>query len=300
MTGKSRLTIRARRAISGYLFILPFIIGFIAFMAVPLFNSLRMALSDVQISASGFNPVFIGIDNFKKALLIDPEFNQLLLEEIAAMAINAVGVLVVSFVVALLLNQKFKGRVVVRAIFFLPVILTSGVLIGLETDNTLLSGIKEVIKEASPITVTDSVIDVLELTGVPEVILDVVISMIDEVYTIVMASGIQIIVFLSGLQNVPASLYEAADVEGCSKWESFWRITFPLVSPLLIVNVIYTIIDFFMKTNSEVIEKIRETMIPLMDYGFSAAMAWIYFIVAIAMIGICSAIISKGVVHAYE
>ncbi len=300
MSGKGRLTIRARRAISGYLFILPFVIGFIAFMAVPLYNSMRMALSNVEISASGFKPIFIGIDNFKKALLIDPEFNQLLLEEIAAMAINAVGVLVVSFVVALLLNQKFKGRVVVRAIFFLPVILTSGVLIGLETDNTLLAGIKEVIQEASPIMVTDSVIEVLKLTGVPEVILDVVMSMIDEVYTIVMASGIQIIVFLSGLQNVPASLYEAADVEGCSKWESFWRITFPLVSPLLIVNVIYTIIDFFMKTNSEVIEKIRETMVPLMDYGFSSAMAWIYFFVAIAMIGICSAIISKGVVQAYE
>ena len=134
--------------------------------------------------------------------------------------------------------------------------------------------------------------------------LDIVFSLIDEVYDIVMASGIQIVVFLSGLQNVPRSLYEAADVEGCSKWEAFWTITFPMVSPLLIVNIIYTIIDFFMKTDSEVMKKINEEMTlkyitgaePLTD---ESAMAWVYFAITIVLIG-ASALMLKGVVSSDE
>ena len=129
--------------------------------------------------------------------------------------------------------------------------------------------------------------------------LEIVFSLIDEVYDIVMASGIQIVVFLSGLQNVPRSLYEAADVEGCSKWEAFWTITFPMVSPLLIVNIIYTIIDFFMKTDSEVMKKINEEMTLKYNYGFSSAMAWVYFAITIVLIG-ASALMLKGVVSSDE
>lgn len=299
MTGK-RLTIRGRRAVSGYMFILPFIIGFLAFMLMPMINSLWMSLCNVVISKNGFDPQYVGLTNYIKAFTIDPEFNQLLVEEIGAMATNVIAVLVVSFIVAIVLNQRFKGRALVRAIFFLPVILCSGVLVGIETDNSLLSGLKDMITEASPINLSEGVMDILRLTGIGGDALDLVFSLLDVIYDIVMASGIQIVVFLSGLQNIPSSLYEAADVEGCSKWESFWMITFPMVSPLLLVNIIYTIIDFFMKSDNEVMEKINETMVIQLDYGFSSAMAWIYFIVAIAMIGICSLIVSKGVVESYE
>ena len=135
--------------------------------------------------------------------------------------------------------------------------------------------------------------------GIGSDALDIVFSLIDEVYDIVMASGIQIVVFLSGLQNVPRSLYEAADVEGCSKWEAFWTITFPMVSPLLIVNIIYTIIDFFMKTDSEVMKKINEEMTLKYNYGFSSAMAWVYFAITIVLIG-ASALMLKGVVSSDE
>ena len=238
MSGK-RISIRARRAVSGYLFILPFIIGFLCFMLLPLVDSFWMSLCRVDVTAGqGFQTTFIGLDNYIRAFTIDPEFNKLLSEEIGVMVTHTIAILVVSFVIAIVLNQEFKGRAFV-------------------------------------------------------------FSLIDEVYDIVMASGIQIVVFLSGLQNVPRSLYEAADVEGCSKWEAFWTITFPMVSPLLIVNIIYTIIDFFMKTDSEVMKKINEEMTLKYNYGFSSAMAWVYFAITIVLIG-ASALMLKGVVSSDE
>ncbi len=299
MMGK-RMTIRTRRAISGYLFIMPFIIGFLCFMLLPLYDSLRMSFCDVQVTAGqGFQSTFIGLQNYIKAFTVDPEFNQLLLEETGMMITHTIAILVVSFVIAIVLNQEFKGRAFVRAIFFLPVILSSGVLLGLETDNSLMAGMQDVIQESSSFTLSDSLMNILKQTGLGGDLLDVVFSLVDELYDIVMASGIQIIVFLSGLQNVSRSLYEAADVEGCSKWESFWTITFPMVSPLLIVNAIYTIIDFFTKSDSEVMEKISEEMTLRYNYGFSSAMAWIYFGVAILMIVVVT-LIMKGLVSSDE
>ena len=125
-------------------------------------------------------------------------------------------------------------------------------------------------------------------------LLDIIFDLIAEVYDIVMASGIQIIVFLSGLQNVPASLYEAADVEGCTKWEAFWMITFPLVSPLLIVNIIYTIIDFFTKMGGDLSALLDEKLL-ILKYDHMSAMSWIYFLVTLALIGVSALIVSKVV-----
>ena len=305
MKRSRHMSIRTRRAISGYLFILPFIIGFVAFMLYPLFDSFRMSLSTVHISTAGFDLEFVGLQNYIKAFTIDPEFNELLWNKIVRMLTHSLAILVVSFVIAIVLNQKFKGRTFVRAVFFLPVILSSGVLVGLETDNSLMAGMKDMIAASSSINMIEGMMEILRLTGIGGDLLDVVFTLIEEVYDIVMASGIQIIVFLSGLQNVPASLYEAADVEGCSKWEAFWTITFPIVSPLLLVNIVYTIVDFFMKIDAaagetDLMEKIEETMVINLDYGFASAMSWIYFLVAIIMIALSSLIISRGVVKSYE
>ena len=112
-----------------------------------------------------------------------------------------------------------------------------------------------------------------------------------------MASGIQIVIFLSGLQTIPRSMYEAAEMEGTSAWESFWMVTFPIISPLLIVNMIYTIIDFFMKTDNLIMEKIHEEMFINLKYGYSSALSWIYFAVAITLIGTSWLIIHMGVKH---
>ncbi len=294
-------TLKGRNAVTGYLFILPFVIGFLAFMLKPLIQSLIFSFENVTPTLKGFTETFVGLDNYKFAFTGDPDFNRFLVEEISKMAINSVATLVVSFVIAIFLNQKFKGRTFVRAVFFLPVILSSGVLVGLELNNSLLNGIGSMIKESSEVNITGALEDLLRLSGVGVRAFDVVFEIINRVYDIVLASGIQIIIFLSGLQTISPSLYEAADVEGCTRWEAFWKITFPMLSPLLLVNCIYTIIDFFMKSDTEngVLDRISEVMLSQLNYGVSSAMSWIYFGVAAGMIGIATFIISRGV-HYYE
>jgi ABC-type sugar transport system permease subunit len=291
-----------RRAITGYLFISPFVIGFIVFMIQPLCQSFYMSLCEVVISNKGFTTQMNHLYNFKKAFTIDPEFNRMLSTSISTMIYRSLGTMVFSFFVALILNQKFKGRTFARAIFFLPVILSSGVLVGLEFNNSLLASLQKAIEKSSN---SSSITFILEriMNGssgaVSDTIFDKLFELVNSVYDIAMASGIQIIIFLSALQNIPVSLYEAADMEGCTRWERLWKITFPMISPFLLVCWIYTIIDFFMKTDNKIMMKINETMIIKLDYGFSSALAWIYFGVVILLIGVSSFFISK-VVYYYE
>ena len=296
-------TMRARNARIGSYFILPFILGFIVFMAKPMVESFIMSFNDVVlIPGEGYEQTFVGINNFKHALAVDPEYNKFLVEEIGQMVINTIATLVMSFVIAVILNQDFKGRVLCRAIFFLPVILSSGVLPGIEHQNEfydMMSGMAQSLEESSGVNISQTLQELLQVSGVANSVFEVVFTMIDSLYDIVMASGIQIIVFLSGLQSISPSLYEAADVEGCSAWEAFWKITFPMVSPLLLVNCIYTIIDFFMKNDNRVMELIYQITYQDFKFGISAAMSWIYFGIALAFIGISSFIISKAV-KSYE
>lgn len=297
-------TMPAKRARTGTLFILPFIIGFLFFMVRPLILSLQMSLNEVNlIRGGGFTMTWNDFYNYHYALQTDPNFNEYLVQEIGRMAINTIATLVLSFVIAVILNQKFKGRILCRIIFFLPVILSSGVLPGTESSNeffNMMTDIGKSVEESSGVNVSLALQELLQVSGVAGDIFDVVFQMIDAIYDIVMSSGIQIIVFLSGLQAISPSLYEAADVEGCSAWESFWKITFPMVSPLLLVNCIYTIIDFFMKNDNRVIEKINDVMYGVrMDFGAASAMSWIYFGVALLFIGISTFIITRAV-KSYE
>lgn len=295
-------TMPARRARTGYYFILPFVIGFIVFMAKPLIESLIMSFNDVTLNPGhGYDLRYIALGNYEYAFGVDPYFNRYLVEEIGRMAINVISTLVLSFVIAVILNQDFKGRTLARAIFFLPVILSSGVLPGIESQNefyNMMQGISDEVASSSGVNISAGLQNLLSVSGVGSGVFNVVFNMIDSIYDIVMASGIQIIVFLSGLQTISPSLYEAANVEGCSAWEAFWKITFPMVSPLLLVNAIYTIIDFFMKNDNRVMERINELQQRL-EFGHVAAMNWIYFGVALVFIGISAFIITRGVNH-YE
>lgn len=299
MKKQSKLAgLQRRKAISGYLFILPFIIGFLAFMVQPLFQSLYMSFCTVEVSPNGIHNVFKGLDNYIQAFTIDTEFNRLLVEEISRMCINSLAIMVFSFFVALILNQKFKGRALVRAIFFLPVILSSGVILGVEYDNALLASVQSMVEETTnTASITDAIEEILITAGVGARAFKKVFEIVDGIYDVAIASGIQIIIFLSGLQTISSNMYEAAAIEGCTAWESLWKITFPMISSLFLVNWIYTIVDFCMRSDNEVLDKINDQMIAYINYGFASAMSWIYFVIVIVIIGISSFIISRRVYY---
>jgi ABC-type sugar transport system permease subunit len=297
---KTLAGLQKRKAIGGYIFISPFILGFLVFMVKPLCQSLYMSFCDVKIAAGVIDPVWYKIEQYKFALTVDPNFNRLLVEEFTRMLTNSLAIMVFSFFVALILNQEFKGRALVRAIFFLPVILSSGVILGLETNNSLMAQLQVNIKEAaSGISITDTVETILRTAGVGVRAFEEVFKLIDGIYDVAIASGIQIIIFLSGLQTISASMYEAADIEGCTAWESLWKITFPMISSMFLVNWVYTIIDFCMRSDNQVIDRINTVMITEINYGLASAMSWIYFAIVMAFVGITSLLISKGVYY-YE
>ena len=290
--------LQRRKAISGYLFIAPFIIGFLAFMVKPHFQSLYLSFCTVEVSPNGIHNVFKGLANYIQAFTIDTEFNRLLVEEISRMCINSLAIMVFSFFVALILNQKFKGRALVRAIFFLPVILSSGVILGVESNNALLASVQNMVEETTSTTsVTDAIKSILLTSGIGASAFEKVFDIVDGIYDVAIASGIQSIIFLSGLQTISTNMYEAAAIEGCTAWESLWKITFPMISSLFLVNWIYTIVDFCMRSDNQVMEKISDQMIQYINYGFASAMSWIYFLIVIVIIGVSSFIISKGVYY---
>jgi ABC-type sugar transport system permease subunit len=289
-----------RRAVTGYLFISPFIIGFLMFMVKPLFQSLYMSFCDVQVGAGSFVLVFTKLDNLNKAFKVDPDFSRVLVEEFTRMLIYSLAIMVFSFFVSLVLNQEFRGRAFVRAVFFLPVILSSGVILGLESNNSVVAMIQaDIQNNMSGISITDALQSILRTAGVGVRAYEEVFEVIDNIYDIALASGIQIIVFLSGLQTIPKSMYEAASIEGCTAWESLWKVTFPMVSSIFLVNWVYTIVDFCMRTDNEVIKKIQDIMIGQLNYGLASAMAWVYFLLIIVFLAITSFLISRRVYY-YE
>ncbi len=294
-----------RKAIAGYLFISPFILGFLVFMIKPFFQSLYMSFCDVEVGAAKFELHFLPtvenkglFDNFYYAFRTDPDFVRLLTEELTRMVIYSLAIIVFSFFISLILNQKFGGRALVRAVFFLPVILSSGVMLGLESDNQLMDQIAQSVEEATAgVSITDGLQTILRTTGVGVRAFEKVFELINNIYDVALASGIQIIIFLSGLQTISSSMYEAADIEGCTKWESLWKITFPMISSLFLVNWIYTVVDFCMRSDNQVIEKIQKVMIDQQQYGNASAMSWIYFVLVLAFVGITSFFISKRVYY---
>ena len=290
--------LQKRKAFAGYLFILPFILGFLMFMVKPMFESLYMSFSDVTLSPGSVAKEWIGMDNYYVSFRIDPDYAQNLIDELSRMVLYSAGIIVFSFFVALILNQEFKGRALVRAIFFLPVILNSGVMLGLETNNYLMAEIAKTVEEATAgVSITGYLEEILRTANVGTKAYEWVFEIIDNIYDIAVASGIQIIIFLSGLQTISKSMYEAADIEGCTKWESLWKITFPMISSIFLVNWIYTIVDFCMRSDNAVMKKIQTVMVTMLDYGPASAMSWAYFVIVTAFIGITAFFISKGVYY---
>ncbi len=294
---KKRKDLARGNAIAGYLFISPFIIGFLVFLVYPLAQSLYMSFCQTDLG-DGITYTWKGLEHYRYLFLSDPDYTKLLLQELQKMAIYVPSILVFSFFMAILLNQEFKGRTFVRAVYFLPVILASGVMIGLETNNSLLAGMQDVIaKDNTATSITQTLKDIL-LTGENgNKFFETIIDIVDQVYDIAIASGIQIIIFLSGLQTISPSMYEAATIEGCTAWESFWKITFPMISSLILVNVVYSVVDFFTRSDSALMEKVSDTMMVDFNFGRTAAMSWIYFVIIIAILGIVSLVISKRVYY---
>lgn len=294
-----RLTRRTKHSITGYLFVAPFIIGFLCFILKPLVTTVQMSFSEVKIDTvnSGFLMKSVGFDNYLRALTEDANFNRLLVESLEGMALQVPLVTMFSLFLAVMLNRKFPGRGAVRAIFFLPVILTSGVLLSIEANNNLLASMEETQESVEAATAVTTYLEEILVGAFGEMdIITTLLAAINKIYDIVIASSVQTVIFLSGLQSINGSLYEAAQIEGCTAWETFWKITFPMISPLILVNWIYGIVDYAMRSDNVLITHI-ESFRSALDYGFASAVSLTYSLCVVVIVGISTLIISRMVYY---
>lgn len=239
---RKRIALFEKRAYYGYVFIAPLILG-VCFVFLPnLVQTFRYSVSSAA-SDVGAALRFTGFHAYKEALTEDPSFVPLLVANLRNMVIQVPVILIYSLFISTLLNQRFHGRVLARVIFFVPVILAAGALSATDSFALYYSGAGQVIDTgmASGTAVLADMSSLLTKMNFPSVLTDIVVDTVSNVYEVARSSGLQIFIFLAGLQEIPTSVYEAAQIEGCSKWETFWKITLPMISPQIAVNAIYTI-----------------------------------------------------------
>lgn len=293
---KRKMSLEERKGLYGWIFIAPWLFGLIVLFAVPIIQSIRYSFSNLSLTPIGLNLDFVGVDNYRNALMRNLDYNRTLAEAVIDMAIDVPLIIIFSLFVAVLLNQKFKGRMVARAIFFLPVILASGVIASIESGDFLQSVMMSSSQESVGSGLRSfELARLLVNAGVNEIVVLYLTSSVDRIYEIVSSSGVQIIIFLAGLQAIPPHLYEVSKMEGATGYESFWKITFPMISPLILTNFIYSIIDSF--TNNEMTTLIQETAFTHFNFGLSAAMSWIYFLIISFILLITTYFISKKVFY---
>lgn len=297
-----RLNLRAREAVSGYLFTLPFTLGFLVMFLHPFIQSIVFSVSKLELSSAGYSLTYIGLENYNNALFINADYPRLLLETAGAMFYSVPLILVFSFFAAILLNQNFKGRTVARVIFFLPVILGADIIGRMESADYVTLFLEEGILDVDDMTFVgrDQLLGLIMYLKFPEELLTYIVMGSLRIAEIIRSSGVQILIFLAGLQSIPPSYYEVARIEGATGWESFWKVTFPLLSPLIVTNIVYSIIDFFTSSSNELVEFIRSSMFGSAGYGVSMAMSWIYFGVVAAFLLLTVGLISRKVVYMDE
>lgn len=290
-------TYAEQKSVWGFLYVLPWLLGFLFFFLIPLLYSLQYSFSSIKANANGMSIKFIGFANYVEALTVNTNFNRRLTEAIVNMVINVPLIVIFSLFLAVLLNQKFVGRAIARSIFFLPVILASGIIANLEA-SSLVQAINEQNAGSGGLINSLGTFELQRImlrSGVNENIVFYLSDAVNRIYQIVSQSGVQILIFLAGIQTISPQLYEASKIEGATGYEAFWKITFPMVSPLILVNVIYTIIDSFSRNGMTTL--IKETGFTSFNFGLSSAMAWIYFLAIMVILLISTYFISKRVFY---
>lgn len=279
-----KLKYALREALTGYAFISIWICGFLLFTMFPLFRTIWFSLNNVKITATGIETTFTGFKNFQDAFLLDVAFAETLIDYLFQLVVLVPIIIVFSIIVAILLNLKIRGKSILRTIYFLPVIITSGPVIQKLIDEgaTTFPGLEQFIE-----------LSVLQQTF-PAPIARVISFLVSSFIIILWFSGVQILIFLAGLQKLDKGMYEAADIDGASKWESFWKLTLPAMNPLIAVNIIYTIVTYSFFALNPIIALILGSMYATgKGFGYASALAWIYFAVILVVLGMFTYVIIR-------
>ncbi len=287
-----------RKSMYGYGFIALWFVGAVIFFMIPLVQSFLYSFQDIRPDTGGMVGGWVGLEKYNYAFNVDPNYRQYLVSVLQTTLWKTPLILVFSLFVAVILNQKFKGRTFARAVFFLPVIIATGPVFNIINGNMASTGNSDA-SQFSTMFSTDLLGELMEflgIYGISDSVQSTIETISDNIFGIVWNAGIQILMFLSALQNVPVSAKEAAQIEGATAWEYFWKITLPNVSPMILTCFIFTIIDSFTDPNNAVMGRISDLQVDW-KYGEASAMAWIYFSIVLVAIGIVTLILNKFIYY---
>ncbi len=296
-----------KQARKGYWFVMPFIVGFVVVYFPIVMQSLLLSVTQIKRNADGYQLMWVGLDNYQSALFVDDSFVQILTGGIQQLFLDIPCIVIFSLFMAVLLNQKMVGRAAFRAIFFVPVILSTGLISQIDAGNIMIDsmsntdGINDGASNSGGVTEIVSAVDLKFLFSNMKIgtgLVDYVIDMINNIYNIVNRSGVQMLIFLAGLQSISPAIYESCNIEGASAWETFWKITLPMISPMILVNAIYTVIDAFTASTNPVMSYVQSVSEnPNNGDVISSAMAWMYFLLVIIIIAAVAGIMSTFVFY---
>lgn len=297
---RSRRVGHLQKTWPGWLFVSPFLIGFAVYYIWVLMDSLKFSFSKINVTPTGYSLTFLGWQNYYESLRVDPDFTRIMVNNIFTMFTTIPIILIFSLFIAVILNQKMPGRTLFRAIFFIPVVLSVGLIESADSGNAVLStmgGLSPIetgaeMAAGGALSFAD-IQTLLQSLNFSPTLIELVTGAVNNIMTVINHSGVQIIIFLVGLQSISPSIYESAVMEGASGWESFWKITFPMISPMILVNLFFSIIDFFTRNNNSIMMHIKAKGYT----GVASAMSWIYFLV-IAVILVIIGLLIKWLMSA--
>lgn len=273
-----KLDLHKRNSLKGLVFVAPFIIGIVLFFIYPIYMSIRLSISE-QVAIVGMKMQGFTLEHFVRAFVVDTEFVPTFIEVVKQTLTKFPLTIVLSLIIAVLLNRDIKCRGLFRVIFFIPFLLGSG----------------EVMQQLLNQGVDRSVLNVMDGKLIPynvlnyfgETIMNAVQTVFGLLVTVLWGSGVQILLFLSGLQSISPALYEAAKIDGATEWEIFWKVTVPMISPMLLLNIVYTVVNSFTDISNPLLAYIQKYGFTDAEFSYGSALGWIYF----AFIGVLVAII---------
>ena len=260
----------------GLIFVSPWIIGMLMFFVIPVIKSVIYSFSKVSVYSGDIEMSFIGLANFRKILISDPHYIDQLVSSVSPLIYSLPIIILLSMVLAILLNQKFKGRLFFRALYFLPVIVATGAVIEYLFQTTR-GGLTSIGVSDSFSAGMIDISQIVEQLGFSGKTAEYIMTVINRIFDLIWSCGIQTVLFLAGLQSIPSSIYEASKVEGANKWEEFWFITFPSLSRITLLVLVFTMIELITDERTELVSRVYDTMQTAV-YDLSSAMIWFYFL----------------------
>ena len=256
-----------RHKLEGLFFVSPFIIGTALFFLYPIYQSIRLSFGYV-VDIVGFNVRWVGIENYVHVLLMDTEFMPIFLEVVQTTLIRVPLVVIFAILIAIMINQNIKARGFFRTVFFIPFLLGTGVVM----DQILIQGVDEQV-----LSIADGLIPYNLLFYLGSDVAEMIMEFFSMLVQVLWSTGVPILLFLSGLQSISDALYESADIDGATAWEKFWKITIPMISPTMLLVIVYSIVDSFTHARNPMLELIQERAFYNIWFHRAAAMGWVYF-----------------------